>query len=110
MAKDLMAMAKNIKYNKSRENPGAFFPPYLVFGMISGLEGREIDLDGYVEEENEDFEFSAYELESDSSSSSDDDECGARLTKKKCWTTMESGANVEQRLTRKKFIFYINLN
>ena len=48
MAKDLMAMAKNIKYKKSRENPGAFFPPYLVFGMISGLEGREIDLDGYL--------------------------------------------------------------
>ena len=38
---------------------------------------EEIDLDGYVEEEDEDFEFSAYELESDSSSSSDDDECGA---------------------------------
>ena len=70
---------------------------------------EEIDLNGYVEED-EDFKFSAYELESESSSSSDDDKCGVRLTKKKCWTTMESGANVEQRLTRKKFIFYINLN
>ena len=33
---------------------------------------QKIELDGYVEEEDEDFEFSVYELESDSSD--DDDE------------------------------------
>lgn len=43
-----MTMAKDLKYSKLRENPGAYIAPVFVFGLLSGLEGRQIDLDGYL--------------------------------------------------------------
>lgn len=41
-------MAKDLKRAKPRENPGAFVAPVFVFGMLSGLEGKGLDLDGYL--------------------------------------------------------------
>lgn len=41
-------MAKDLKTAKPRENPGAFIAPVFVFGMVSGLESRGIDIDGYL--------------------------------------------------------------
>jgi AraC-like DNA-binding protein len=43
-----MAMAKDIKHTKPRENPGAYIAPVFVFGLLSGLAGRPIDVDGYL--------------------------------------------------------------
>jgi len=41
-------MAKDLKRGKPRENPGAFIAPVFVFGMLSGLEGKDVDVDGYL--------------------------------------------------------------
>lgn len=41
-------MAKDLKRGKHRENPGAFVPPVFVFGLLSGLEGKDVDIDGYL--------------------------------------------------------------
>lgn len=41
-------MAKDPKFIKHRENPVAYIAPVFVFGLLSGLEGRNIDVDGYL--------------------------------------------------------------
>jgi AraC-like DNA-binding protein len=41
-------MAQDLKHAKHRENPGAFVPPVFVFGLLSGLEGKDVDVDGYL--------------------------------------------------------------
>lgn len=41
-------MAKHLKVKRPRENPDAFIAPVFVFGMVSGLEGKGIDVDGYL--------------------------------------------------------------
>jgi AraC-like DNA-binding protein len=41
-------MAKDPKLAKYRENPGAFIAPVFVFGLVSGLESRGINIDGYL--------------------------------------------------------------
>ena len=41
-------MAKDLKRTKPRENPGAFIAPVFVFGMLSGLEGKGVNTDGYL--------------------------------------------------------------
>lgn len=41
-------MAKDLKSKKPRENPAAFIAPVFVFGMLSGLEGKGMDVDGYL--------------------------------------------------------------
>ena len=41
-------MAKDLKVNRPRENPDAFIPPIFVFGMVSGLESKGTDVDGYL--------------------------------------------------------------
>lgn len=41
-------MAKDLKYSKHRENPGAYIAPVFVFGLLSGLEGKDVDVDGYL--------------------------------------------------------------
>jgi AraC-like DNA-binding protein len=41
-------MAKDLKHRKPRENPGAFIAPVFVFGMLSGLESKGMNVDGYL--------------------------------------------------------------
>lgn len=41
-------MAKDLKIKKTREYPGAFVAPVFVTGMLSGLEGKDVDVDGYL--------------------------------------------------------------
>jgi AraC-like DNA-binding protein len=41
-------MAKDLKSRKPRENPGAFIAPVFVFGLLSGLDGTGVDVDGYL--------------------------------------------------------------
>lgn len=41
-------MAKDLKRRKHRENQSAFISPVFVFGMLSGLESKGIDLDGHL--------------------------------------------------------------
>lgn len=41
-------MAEDLKSKKSRENPGAQIPPVFVFGMLSGLMDKGVDVDGYL--------------------------------------------------------------
>ena len=41
-------MAKDLKKKKPREYPGAFVAPVFVTGMLSGLEGKNIDVDDYL--------------------------------------------------------------
>lgn len=41
-------MAKDLKYRKPRENPSAFISPVFVFGMLSGLETKGMNTDGYL--------------------------------------------------------------
>ena len=41
-------MAKDLKRSKPRENPGAFIAPVFVFGMLSGLQGKGVNTDGYL--------------------------------------------------------------
>lgn len=41
-------MAKDLKYIKHRENPGAYIAPVFVFGLVSGLERTNVDVDGYL--------------------------------------------------------------
>ena len=41
-------MAKDLKLIKHRENPGAYIAPVFVFGLLSGLKGTGVDLDGYL--------------------------------------------------------------
>ena len=41
-------MAKDLKFSKPRENPGAYIAPVFVFGLLSGLEGKDVDVDGYL--------------------------------------------------------------
>lgn len=41
-------MAKDLKTQKPREYPGAFVAPVFVTGMLSGLEGKNIDVDDYL--------------------------------------------------------------
>lgn len=39
-------MAKDLNFTQPRENPGAYIAPIFVFGLLSGLEGKDVDLDG----------------------------------------------------------------
>lgn len=41
-------MAKDPNIQKPREYPGAFISPVFVWGMLSGLDGKRIDIDGYL--------------------------------------------------------------
>jgi AraC-like DNA-binding protein len=41
-------MAKDLNFTQLRENPGAYIAPVFVFGLLSGLEGKDVDLDGYL--------------------------------------------------------------
>lgn len=41
-------MAKDLNFTQPRENPGAYIAPVFVFGLLSGLEGKDVDLDGYL--------------------------------------------------------------
>jgi AraC-like DNA-binding protein len=41
-------MAKDLKIKNNRDYPGAFIAPVFVFGMISGLENKNVDVDGYL--------------------------------------------------------------
>lgn len=41
-------MAKDLKHTRPRENPGAYIAPVFVFGLLSGLEGKDVDVDGYL--------------------------------------------------------------
>ena len=41
-------MAKDLKHIKPRENPGAYIAPIFVFGLLSGMEGMDVDVDGYL--------------------------------------------------------------
>jgi AraC-like DNA-binding protein len=41
-------MAKDLKFTKHRENPGAYISPVFVFGLLSSLEGKDVDVDGYL--------------------------------------------------------------
>ena len=41
-------MAKHLKIQNTREYPGAFVAPVFVRGMLSGLEGKDVDVDGYL--------------------------------------------------------------
>lgn len=41
-------MAKDLKYTKHRENPGAYIAPVFVFGLLSGLKRTNVDVDGYL--------------------------------------------------------------
>lgn len=41
-------MAKDLNFTQPRENPGAYIAPIFVFGLLSGLEGKDVDLDGYL--------------------------------------------------------------
>jgi AraC-like DNA-binding protein len=41
-------MAKDLKTKHPREYPGAFVAPVFVTGMLSGLAGKEVDIDGYL--------------------------------------------------------------
>ncbi len=41
-------MAKDLKAAQPRENPGAFIAPVFVFGMLSGLVDKGMNVDGYL--------------------------------------------------------------
>lgn len=41
-------MAKDLKLIKPRENPEVFIAPVFVFGMLSGLERKGMNVDGYL--------------------------------------------------------------
>ena len=41
-------MAKDLKPSKPRENPGAFIAPVFVYGMVSGLVAKGMNIDGYL--------------------------------------------------------------
>ena len=48
MAENLEPMAKDLKQQKPRVNTGASIAPVFVFGMLSGLMSKGIDLDGHL--------------------------------------------------------------
>ncbi len=48
MAENLEPMAKDLKQQKPRVNTGASIAPVFVFGMLSGLKSKGIDLDGHL--------------------------------------------------------------
>ena len=48
MACHLKTMAKDLKSIKHRENTEGYIAPVFVLGLLSGLEGRNIDVDGYL--------------------------------------------------------------
>jgi AraC-like DNA-binding protein len=48
IAANLKTMAKDIKLSKPRENPETFISPVFVFGMLSGLERKGLNVDGYL--------------------------------------------------------------
>lgn len=41
-------MAKDLKSKKPRVNTGGFIAPLFVFGLVSGLENKGMDVDGYL--------------------------------------------------------------
>ena len=41
-------MAKDLKFIEPRGNPGAYIAPVFVFGLLSGLEGKDVDVNGYL--------------------------------------------------------------
>ena len=48
MAEYPSAMAKDLKIKLPREYPGAFVAPVFVNGMLSGLAGKDVDVDVYL--------------------------------------------------------------